>query len=58
MEIGKVISIQSQPTFTPEDVKKLTDFFSILIRIDQRQKAEQKQSANVAKTPKKEELYV
>lgn len=57
METGKVISIKTQSALTPEEVKKLTDFFSVLIRIDQRQKVEQKQSANVAKTSKKEVFY-
>jgi len=56
--MSKVITLQTQPSFSFEDLKKLTDFFSLLIRIDQRQKTEQKQSANGAKIPRKEASYV
>lgn len=52
MQISKVISTSTEPTFSSEDVKKLTDFFSILIRIDQRKKAEQKQNASITKLHK------
>lgn len=56
--MSRVITLHTQPYLSPEDLKKLTDFFSLLIRIDQRQKAEQKRSANVSKTPRKEASYV
>lgn len=55
--MSKAITLQKQPSFSSEDLKKLTDFFSLLIKIDQKQKAEQKHSANGAKIPRKEVLY-
>lgn len=42
---------------TNDELRKLTDFFSLLIRIDQKQKAEQKHSANGAKNQKGAHQY-
>ncbi len=52
MEISKVVSTNTEPDFSSEDIKKLTDFFSILIRIDQRKKGERKQNASITKSLK------
>ncbi len=52
MEISKVISLTSKPTLSSEELKKLTDFFSILIRIDQKKKAERNRNENITRTQK------
>lgn len=52
MEISKVVSTSTEPDFSSEDIKKLTDFFSILITIDQRKKTERKQNVSITNSHK------
>jgi hypothetical protein len=52
METSSVIS--SEPILSPAEMKKLTDFFSLLIKIDQKQKAKQRRNDNISKYQKYE----